>query len=203
MVQTAAVIFAVSALLMVACTDPKAPEPEARPEPQVELVADVTNELEPIDAPAGSVPLAVGLFMSVRQISPAVAVDHVRQLIEDTNEIYRQCDLHLAMEVAQVIDLPSHLHTVQGNELGSWGGHSPDSLGDPDLVMYHANERLTNETRELFAYGKRHTSQNAIAIFIVDGIEYYIGAERTGAAGLSFSPVTYHHADDYPLRNSV
>jgi hypothetical protein len=92
---------------------------------------------------------------------------------------------------------------VQANEVGSWGGHPPDSLGDPDLVMYHENERLTNDTRELFTYGKRYTSQNAIAIFIVEGIVYYIGEDRTGAAGTSFSPVIYHHPDDYPLRNSV
>jgi hypothetical protein len=204
MVRAGAMLFAGSAILMAACTDPQAPDPQApEPEPQIELVTDVTNELEPPDAPAGSLPVAVGLFMSVRQIGPAVAVDHAHQLVEETNEIYAQCNLHLVMEVAQVIDLPPHLRTVQANEVGSWGGHSPDSLGDPDLVSYHENRRLTNDTRELFGYGKRYTSQNAIAIFIVEDIEYYIGEDRTGAEGTSFPPVAYHHPDDYPLRNSV
>jgi hypothetical protein len=203
MVPTGAMLFAMSALLTAACTDPKAPEPESRSDPQIELVADVTNELEPADAPAGSLPVAAGLFMSVRQIGPDQAVARARQLVEDTNEILQPCGLHLAMEAAQVIDLPPHLASVQGNEFGSWGGHPPDSLGDPDLVSYHENQRLTKDTRELFAYGKRYTSQNAIAMFIVDGIEYYIGAERTEARGLSFPSVSYHHPDDYPLRNSV
>jgi hypothetical protein len=199
-VVRAGAMFSVAlAVLIAACADPKAPDPE----PQIELVADVFNGLEPPDTPAGSLPVAAGLFMSVRQISPAQAVERAHQLVRDTDKILEQCGLHLVLEAAQVIHLPSHLVTVQANERGSWGGHPPDSVGDPDLFMYHENERLTSDTRELFTYGKRYTSQNAIAIFIVEGIEYYIGEDRTGAAGTSFSPVIYHHPDDYPLRNSV
>lgn len=189
----------------LACSDSPA-DPEALPEALMDmprLLVDVSSELEPPDPPTGSVPVAAGLFMSVSQIGQAEAIERARQLIVETNEILDQCDMHLVMEAAQVIALPSHLLTVQGNEVGSWGGHPPDSVGDPDLFMYYENERLTNETRELFAYGKRYTSQNAISIFIVDGIEYYIGAERVGAGGLSFAPVIHHHPDDYPLRNSV
>lgn len=129
MARARAMLYAGLAVLMAACTDPQAPDLQApESEPQIELVADVSNELEPPAAPAGSVPAAVGLFMSVRQISRAQAVDRAHQLIQDTNEILEQCDLHLAMEVAQVIDLPAHLHTVQGNEVGSWGGHRPIAL---------------------------------------------------------------------------
>jgi len=192
-------------LLAGACGDNIQGPPDKGPDghPRIELVVDVSSALEPDDAPPGSVPIAAGLFMSVSQVGQAESLDRARQLIRDTNDILEQCDLHVVMEAAQVIDLPPHLLTVQGNELGSWGGHPPDSIGDPDLVMYHENERLTSDTRELFAYGKRYTSQNVIAIFIVDDIEYYIGSERTGAAGLSFPPVVYHHPDDYPLRNAV
>lgn len=173
------------------------------PPPRIELLDDLSSLLEPPDAPPGSVPVAVGLFMSASRIGESGAVDRARELIANTNEILEQCDLHLVMEAAQVIALPPHLLTVQGNEIGSWGGHPPDSVGDPDLFMYYENERLTTDTRELFAYGKRYTTRNAIAIFTVEGIEYYIGAERTGAAGLAFPPVIFHHPDDYPVRNSV
>lgn len=173
------------------------------PPPRIELLLDVTDELAPPDPPTGSVPIAAGLFMSVSRIRQAEATDRARRLIAETNDILRQCALHLVVEAAHVVSLPPHLLAVQGNEIGSWGGHPPDSLGDPDLVMYQANERLTKDTRDLFAYGKHITSPNATGIFIVDEIEYYIGAQLTGAAGLSFPPVIYHHPEDYPLRNSV
>lgn len=204
--------LAVSAAVLAACGDAVAPEPvPGAPDqavPVIELLVDVAA-LELPSAPLTSVPVAVGLFMTVRKsvpqppIAPAVVAARARRLIEDTNEILAPCGLHLAVEATQVIAVQGHLIPVQGNIRGSWGGHPPDSLGDPDYFMYHQNERLTGDAVELFGYGKRHTMPNAIAVFVVDDIEYYIGDQRTPAGGLSFPPVAFHHADDYPLRNSV
>lgn len=198
------------AIGLVACSDATAPEPPERAaDAEIELLVDVGDALRPTGAPAGSLPVSAGIFMTVPAlgvhlpIAPAIVVDRARRLVEDTNGILAQCRLHLAVEAVQVIAVPPHLDTVQGNERGSWGGHPPDSVGDPDRFTYDQNEWLTSETRELFGYGKRYTSKNAIAVFIVEEIEYYIGEQRTAAGGLSFPPVAYHHVDDYPLRNSV
>lgn len=176
--------------------------------PEIALVVDVSQGLELPDPAAGSTGVAAGLFMTVSSspvgpIAPAVAARRARRVLEDANAILAQCELHLVMESVQVVAVPRHLRSVRGNERGSWGGHPPDSVGDPDLFTYYANERLTSETQELFSYGKRHTSRNAIAVFVVDSIEYFIDEQRTAAGGLSFPPVAYHHIDDYPLRNSV
>jgi hypothetical protein len=190
-----------------ACGDATAPVPTLARE--IELIVEVSHALELTSAPAASVPIAAGLFMAVtasvapRPIAPAVVTDRARRLLEDANEILAECALHLSVEAVQVVAVPRHLASVQGNERGSWGGHPPDSVGDPDLFTYQQNERLTSEARELFSWGKRHTSPNAIAIFVVQDIEYYIGEQQTPAGGLSFPPVTFHHDDDYPLRNSV
>lgn len=208
------------AFWLVGCADPTAPESAPAPEPVqapkpapavpgIETFVDVSPSLQSPGAPVGSLPVAAALFMTIpRQpsqppIAPAVVADRARRLVEDTNRILAQCALHLAMEAVQVIAVPPHLTSVAGNERGSWGGHPPHDVGDPDSFTYQENERLTSDTRELFEYGKRFTSRNAIAVFVVTEIEYYIGEQRTPAGGLSFAPVAYHHVDDYPLRNSV
>jgi hypothetical protein len=203
----ALVLLIIGAMATAGCTNPTAPAPP--PVGGIRLLVDVTTRPELPGAQAG-LPVAAGVFLTIPpsygsapSISSLAATARIRGLLEDTNAILRQCDLYVFPEAAQVISIPPHLVTVQGNEPGSWGGHPPASLGDPDFVMYHENERLTSDARELFGYGKRHTSQNAIAIFVVEEIEYYIGQQRVGASGLSFAPVIYHHADDYPLRNSV
>jgi hypothetical protein len=166
-------------------------------------------ELQMEAPPAGSVPVGVGVFLTVpdarraSSIRGAAAAQRVRRVLQEANLLLAQCGLHAAPEVAQVVGVPVRLLQVQGNLRGSWGGHPPAAVGDPDLFMYQQGERLTADTRELFGHGKRHTSPNAISVFVVHEIEYYIGEQRSGAGGLSFPPVIYHHADDYPLRNSV
>lgn len=149
----------------------------------------------------------VGIFLATSHGAVAPSIESVTEaagaLARGTAGVLEQCGMHLEVESVQVVRLPARLLNIQGNHRGSWGGHPPDSVGDPDRFMYEENERLTDETRELFAYGKEHTSPNAIAAFTVTSIEYYIGHVRTGAGGLSFPPVVYHHVDDYPLRNSV
>ncbi len=201
------VVAVVCATWLAACADATAPT-VFREITETELLVAIDESLALSDAPWGSLPVAAGLFLTVPPsrsplIAPAVVSDRARRLLADANEILAQCGLHLAPEAVQVVTVPEHLIEVQGNELGSWGGHPPPDVGDPDTFTYDQNERLTAETRELFAYGKRHTSRNAIAVFVVEDIEYYIGEQRTPAAGLSFPPVSHHHADDYPLRNSV
>ena len=62
--------------------------------------------------------------------------------------------------------------------------------------MYRENDCLTEDTRELFGYGKRHTSPNTIAVFTVEHITYFIGQQLTGAGGLSFPPNAYHDDQD-------
>lgn len=158
--------------------------------------------------PPNSLPVRVGIFLSeqIRSGSaPSVnaAMERTRAIVASTNAILAQCNLHLELETAQILGLPDRLLDIAGNRQGSWGGHPPAGVGDPDLFSYEQNERLTEETRELFSYAKRATSPNAISAFHVRSIEYYIGNVRTAAEGLSFPPNQYHHADDYPQRNSV
>jgi hypothetical protein len=196
------------AVVLVSCSDATDPDPAVEP-PEIELMVDASSELQQPPAPAGSIPVAGGLFMTIPAstgqppIPSGSVADRARQILEDTNEFLAQCGLHFALEAVQVIGVPSHLVSVQGNVPGSWGGHPPDNVGDPDLFTYYEDERLPADARELFAYGKRHTSKNAIGVFVVEEIEYYIGYERTPASGLSFPPVVHHHVDDYPFRNSV
>ncbi len=155
----------------------------------------------------------VGLFLTTRPSQPAAdgqhswseadVVHNVRRLIVGANAILAQCSMHVAVETTQVLAVPDRLLRIQGNQVGSWGGHPPPGTDNPELFNYEQNERLTDDTRELFGYGKQHTSPNSIAVFTVEHITYYAERELTNAAGLSFPPNVYHHADDYPLRNSV
>ena len=117
--------------------------------------------------------------------------------------ILAPCKMHLELEAAQVVTLPKRLLRIQGNGRGSSGGHPPPGTKDPELLVYQENERLTEDTRDLFGYGKRHTSPNTIAVFTVEHITYFIGQHLTAAGGLSFAPNVYHDDQDYPLRNSV
>lgn len=196
------------AMWLAACADPIAPGPDTEAG-TIRLLVDASDRLQLPDAPVGSLPVPAGLFMTIPSspgqppIAPTVVADRARRLVEDANRILAQCELHLVMESVQVVAVPGYLGTVQGNERGSFGGHPPADVGDPDLFTYHENARLTKETRELFSYGKRYTSKNAIAVFVVEDIGYYIDQQLTPAGGLSFPPVAYHHNDDYPLRNSV
>lgn len=172
--------------------------------PQLLLDLDPEElEVNPVDGDADGVP--VGIFLSTRVFSgerpwsPAQAAGIVRRLAE----VLRQCGLSTIIETAQVIAVPADLLRLQGNNPGSFGGHPPPDADDPRVFNYEENERLTDEVRTLFAYGKQHTAPNTIAVFTVERIVYWIGAERVAAGGLSFPPNLYHHVDDYPLRNSV
>jgi hypothetical protein len=190
---------------LAACGDaPSEPPP---------LDAPVALHMIPVDSlalaprPPGSLPVRAGIFLAAPRSGPAPAVHatigRVRALVDEANEILAQCGLHLELEVAQIVALPDRLLDIVGNHQGSWGGHPPPEVEDPELFTYQQNERLTEATRELFGYGKRYTSRNAIAAFSVRSIEYYIGNDRVRAGGLSFPPNGFHHADDYPQRNSV
>lgn len=156
-----------------------------------------------------SLAVSVGIFLTMRNApadipwSEADAAHKIRRLIQDANAILRQCNIHLALETAQVIALPDRLLQIQGNDEGSWGGHPPPGIEDPELFNYQQNERLTEETRDLFGYGKQYTSPNTIAVFTVEHITYYAERQLTAAGGLSFPPNMFHHEDDYPFRNSV
>ena len=142
----------------------------------VELVADL--DLTSIGLPlaaSGSVPVNVGLFLYVRKddTNPSwteeEVADSIRVLMEGqcerrgANDIFAQCDMHLELEVAQVIALPHWALDLQGNLKGSWGGHPPEGTSNPALFNYNENERLTREARLLFSYGKKYTSPNTIA----------------------------------------
>jgi hypothetical protein len=126
-------------------------------------------------------------------------IEELQETLAYAEMLLGQCQLGLQVEVAQLVLLPERLFNIVGNRKGSYGGHPPPEVGDPDRFSYDANERLTPATRELFAYGKRFTTPNAIAVFVVGDVEYYIGEQQVYAGGLSFPPNKYHHPDDYPI----
>ena len=158
---------------------------------------------------AQSIPVDIGVFIAVRgsrsrtQWSEADAVDLIRNLMMGAGTILAQCAVHLRLEAAQVITLPNRLLRFQANDASSWGGHPPAGTPNPALFNYQQNDRLTDDARELFAYGKQFTSPNAIAVFTVGTVVYYAAQEPAPAGGVSFPPTIFHHESDYPLRNSV
>ena len=194
--------------------------PQSTTTPPLQTVSDDSQTLRPVlrltpanlglpEVQAGSKSVNIGIFLTVRDDTAAHdwsetdAAERIQYLIAGANVILAQCKLHLALETAQVVALPERLLRVQGNEVGSWGGHPPNGTENVELFNYRQNERLTADTRELFAYGKQNGSPNAIALFTVEHITYYAEQQLTGADSLSFPPNVYHHSDDYPLRNSV
>lgn len=176
--------------------------------PELRLAIDAADlGLPPPDT--GSAPVRVGLFFGTGREARdldglrAEATAQARALAVTTNEILAQCAIHLDIEAVQVVALPARLLDIQGNAEGSWGGHPPPGTENEDLFNYEQNEALTEETRELFGYGKEHTSDNAIAAFTVRHIDYWAEQVPTAAGGLSFPPSIYHRVEDYPFRNSV
>lgn len=193
----------------VGCSKPNNPTVSQETSP-IQLVLELdpaTVELPP--APLGSIPINVGFFLSVPIDSVSIypseqeAAKAISLLLGTPITVLQQCNMHLVVEVAQVIALPEHLLRIQGNEVGSWGGHPPEEITNTEAFTYEQNERLTEDTRTLFRYGKRFTSPRTVAIFTVEKIIYYVGQQREGAGGLSFPPNAFHHPDDYPYRNSV
>ncbi len=177
------------------------------PQLLLELGSDFGNAMPAADF----APLRVGLFVSVTEDSPATAwtrddaFQYMTKLVADTDSILAQCKIYLDVEVANVISLPEALMDIKGNEPGSFGGHPPADVTDPELFNYEQNATLTDETRKLFEYAKGFTSKNSIAAITVRDIEYYAEGEtiNRGAGGLSFPPNNFHSAPDYPARNSV
>lgn len=151
----------------------------------------------------------IGVFIGVEETPTdlesalAEATLELREAVGYADMLLEQCNMSLVVEAAQVVLLPERLLYIAGNRRGSFGGHPPPHVSDPERFSYDENERLTPATRKLFAYGKRFTSPNAISVFVVGNIEYYIGEEQVRAGGLSFPPNKYHHPGDYPHRNSV
>lgn len=161
--------------------------------------------------PADSAAVRVGLFIAVSPDLPATpwtaddAAGYVAGIVEATDAILVQCNLHLEVETASVITLPESLLDIQGNEPGSFGGHPPAGTENVELFNYEQNETLTAEVRKVFEFAKSFTTRNAISAITVRDIEYYAEGETVnrGAGGLSFPPNNYHRAEDYPARNSV
>lgn len=156
----------------------------------------------------GTTPVDVGFFLALRGTPdgepPVAEADRLlRDLSEGVGGILAQCGLYLRIEAAQLIVLPNRLVRFQANDESSFGGHPPPGTENPELFTYRQDERLTDDARELFAYGKRHTSPNTISVFTVGAVIYFAAQELTLAGGVSFPPVGFHHEDDYPLRNSV
>lgn len=177
-----------------------------------ELVMDISPaELGLAPPAAGSRPIRVALFSSVAPQPQDAATAWTREqaierwatLIRDTSTIFAQCQMHLEVEAVQVISLPARLLQLKGNEEGSFGGHPPPGTPNPDLFDYNQHERLTAESFELFSYGKRFSSKNAISVFTVRELIYYSNQQLSRAGGLSNPANIYHHPDDYPYRNSV
>ncbi len=175
------------------------------PELRLELTLD---ELALPAPPAGSTPVRVSLFYTVAPQAPqgwtrAEVVGQMRQIVTSTDAILVQCNMHVELEVAQVVALPARLLDIEGNEEGSFGGHPPEGTPSPDRFDYDQNERLTAESRELFRYGKAYSSKNTIDAYTIDHIVYYANQMLDEAGGLSYPANIYHHADDYPYRNAV
>lgn len=174
-------------------------------------------EIPPADlalpAPAAaSRAIRVALFMGIAPQPQQPLTEFTREqviarwmtVVKATNTIFAPCQLHLEVEAVHVVALPSRLLTdLQGNESTSFGGHPPPGTPNPDLFDYQQNERLTAESLELFRYGKRFSSNNAISVFSVEGIIYYSNQMLSVPGGLSNPPNVYHHPDDFPYRNSV
>ena len=176
---------------------------------RVTLVAELDPSLLSIGPPMEAVtPVEVGFFIALRGTSAeeppvADAGPLLRELVEGADSILAQCDLYLGVEAAQLIALPNRLLRFQANDESSFGGHPPPGTENPALFTYRQNERLTDDARELFAYGKSHTSPNTIGVFTVGTVVYFAARELIPAGGVSFPPNAFHHEDDYPLRNSV
>ncbi len=177
-----------------------------------QLVMDIPPaELGIAAPPAGSQAIRVALFLGIAPQAQqpitawtrADAISRWATLVRDTNTIFAQCQMHLEVEAVQVISLPARLLELKANEEGSFGGHPPPGTPNPDLFDYEQNERLTAESVELFGYGKQFSSDNAISVFTVESLIYYSNQMLSPAGGLSNPPNIYHHADDYPHRNSV
>ncbi|MGE0396516.1 MAG: hypothetical protein AB7T06_07360 [Kofleriaceae bacterium] len=185
------------------CFDSDGPKPVMDIQPE---------ELGIAAAPATSSPIRVALFLGIApqpkqpltEWTRDQVIDRWASLIRGTNTIFAQCGMHLEVEAVQVIALPSRLLVgLQANEPTSFGGHPPAGTPHPDLFDYEQHERLTAESMELFRYGKQFSSKNAISVFTVDSIIYYSNQMLSVPGGLSNPPNIYHHADDYPYRNSV
>lgn len=210
-------LFVIAAIGLAACggadsvTGTDTDEPNDQPiESTIKLLSDI-DLLRVWHPPsdAGSVSVKVGIFLYADESSGFVStwtqddvIPLVNTLIRSSNTL-AQCDLRLELEVAQVISLPERLFSVEGNDATSYGGHPPPETENPALFNYQENNRLTQDTRELFAYGKEYTSPNTIAVFVVRSILYHIKASVFSVQGLSYAPNLYHHIDDYPSRNSV
>jgi hypothetical protein len=191
------------------CSKSKNPAASQASDP-IQIVIELDPAIiEQPPVPLGSSPIRVGIFLSIHKDSISTyqaeheAAKAISRFLEDSNTVFKKCNMHLVIEAAQVIALPDHLLRIQGNQEGSWGGHPPREVENKELFSYEQHERLTEDTRTLFGYGKRFTSPNAISIFTVEQIIYYAEQQRTAAGGLSYPPNGYHHPDDYPYRNSV
>ncbi len=186
--------------------DPCAPLGEPPAQPTVQCALDEDRILEG----GGDGEVRLGLYLTVpqdgapprRPWSRADAEAVARAALSHTASIYAQCAVGLQLVAAEVIAVPLALQTVEGNHDDSWGGLAPARVRDADTFNYLRGERLAPEPRALFAL-RSALPDGALAVFVVDDITYHAAKVATRAGGLSFSPVVFHHPDDFPARNAI
>jgi len=163
-----------------------------------------------VDPSRATTLVPVGFYLTVPQdgtppLRPWTKADAevlARDTLARTEQILAACDLGLELIAAEVIAVPTSMQTFEGNAADSWGGQAPADEADPDSFNYARDERLAEEPRALFAV-RDALPPGALAIFVVDDIIYQAAQIPTAAGGLSYAPIVFHHADDFPLRNAV
>jgi hypothetical protein len=106
------------------------------------------------------------------------------------------------VDLAEVVAVPAARLSIVGNHVESWGGAAPEGE-DPDAFNYALGERIPAPAAELFSFARRGAPDAAIAVVFVDEIHYWTNRALARAGGLSYPPVVYHQAEDFPARNTV
>lgn len=200
-----------AAFVLCGCTDatlrvPDCTAPAREPSQPARLCdLDAAAVLAPSDAAAN---IRLGLYFTVPWAKtprhPWTAADaeaRANEALAHTAAIYAACDIGLELLSAEVIAVPAAMQKVEGNVADSWGGQAPDGV-DADAFNHARGERLAEDPRALFAM-RAGLPDGALAVFVVDDIVYHAAQVLTPAGGLSFAPVVFHHADDFPWRNAV
>ena len=187
--------------LMLACGSPVFAQLE--PNVLLDIAGDTWITQQDQDAPTLDVSAFVLLSSSANPPAEDGVLQQLSAILNKADDFFSQCGIAIRLERAQVLGVPTDFLSVEGNHRGESGGHPPDDVQDIDLFTYEENLRLSREVRTLGEYAKKITSPNGIPVFIVPQLEYYVGEERVGAAGLAYPPNAYHHEHDYPYRNLV
>lgn len=130
------------------------------------------------------------------------AIAWFSRVARDTDEVLVPCGITLTVGLAEVIAVPATRLSIVGNHAESWGGAAPEGE-DPDAFNYALGERIPAPVAELFSFARRGAPDAAIAVLFVDEIHYWTDRTLARAGGLSYPPVVYHQAEDFPVRNTV